>query len=188
MVAGIGELRRTDRHPRGSWQRRDINSQCTHRTKTAEMFAFAVPGDPTSALVAMRCSQCKVMKPVSTERSKSAFPPSCAVFRRGSCRKCNQARSKERYQDSPLGRKLESARVRYKTFGSLKVADVEYLYFRERVDWTNEENLRRTYLAKEDDDRPFGVGNVTLRWRERRGTEEMLAALGAIGNYVVRCN
>ena len=148
-------------------------------------FAFAVPGDPSSALVGMRCGQCKIVKPVSTDPEQSAFPPSCAVFRRGSCRQCNQAKSRERY-NCPLNRKLESARIRYKTFGSLKVADIEELYSRERVDWTDADQLKRTYVAKANDSLPFGVDNVTLKWRQARGGVDFpVSRLGTEGNYTV---
>ena len=144
--------------------------------------AFATPGDSSTPVVGMRCGQCKILKVLSMDPATSAFPPSCAIYRRGSCRECNQIRYKDRYDQNPLHRKLESARVRYKTSGSLKVADVQDVYHQAGVDWTNAEHLRKTFLAKQDETLPFGRQNVKLKWR--RGGDPFLSE----GPSVVSCN
>ena len=123
---------------------------------------FAEPGrpSPTSHLVAMRCSTCLVTKPLSE------FFASCAVYRRGSCVNCSRLRSAIK-RKSPLHRKLESARARYKTTGGLRAEDISILYEREGIDWRDDDNLKRTRLVKEREDLPFGPCNVAVRWHSK---------------------
>ena len=109
-------------------------------------------------LSALRCVLCKEIKALDT------FPKSCATYRRGSCTKCNTARSREVGKD-PLERKLTSARVRYGTRGRMRAADVALLYEREGLDWRDPADLSRTCLVKENPDQPFGPSNVAIRWR-----------------------
>ena len=125
---------------------------------------FAEPGrpSPSSQLVAMRCSTCQVTKPMTD------FFKSCSVYRRGSCASCSKRRSALKPKN-PLRRKLESARVRFKTSGGLRLEDVAALYEREGIDWRDDENLRRTCLVKEREELPFSTCNVAIRWRSPPG-------------------
>ena len=97
---------------------------------------------------------------------------------------CNRLKSIRKCAD-PLQRKLESARVRFGTRGGLSAADVALLYAREGLDWSDEDNLKRTYLAKERGDAPFGAANVSLsmRWR----SEDHDPSVGQECYRVVRC-
>jgi hypothetical protein len=78
---------------------------------------------------------------------------------------------------------LESARIRYKTSGGLRIDDVAVLYEREGIDWRDDENMRRTCLVKERDDLPFSSCNVAIRWRSLPATYQM----GAAGGYMLKC-
>lgn len=121
---------------------------------------FSEAGNASSELVEMRCSFCHKTKQMRD------FPPSCIVYRRGACRACNARKARSKCEH-PLSRKLESARVRYKRVGSMKVKDVAALYEQFGFDASNEEHLRHTWLAKVHDTQPFDANNVTLKWHAR---------------------
>jgi hypothetical protein len=119
---------------------------------------FSEPGNPASELLELRCSCCRETKPMKH------FPASCAVYRRGACRSCNALKARNKCSD-PLSRKLESARVRYRRLGSVKVDDIATLYARFGFDSSNEEHLRHTWVSKLNDEKPVTAENLTLKWR-----------------------
>lgn len=119
---------------------------------------FSEPGNPRSELLEMRCNSCKATKPMHN------FPTSCAIYRRGTCRSCNVVKARDRCA-GPLARKLESARVRYRRLGGIKVQDVAALYEIEGIDASNEEILKHTCICKVDNAAPFSVDNMRIKWR-----------------------
>ena len=121
---------------------------------------FSDRGDRGSELLGLRCSMCRETKPVEQ------FPASCAVYRRGTCRSCNAAKARMKCSD-PLARKLESARVRYKRLGSVKLQEVAALYIMHGIDIRNEDDVKRTCLCKIRDAEPFSLANVTIKWHAR---------------------
>ena len=122
---------------------------------------WAVPGDPSSGLVGLKCSTCRLQKPLC------AFPKSCAQWARGTCTNCNKHRARLRCID-PLAKKLESARVRFRRLNGVTLSDVYDLYRSEGLavcDSVRGRPFDRTFLAKADASKPFSVENMTIRRR-----------------------
>ena len=120
-------------------------------------FVFSEPGNHRSELLEMKCSSCREVK------SLKHFPASCAVYRRGTCRCCNATKARDKCSN-PLARKLESARVRYKRIGSVKLEDVALLYSQRGIDVRNVEEVKQTCICKIRDSEPFYVQNLTIKW------------------------
>ena len=112
--------------------------------------AFVVDGGTTTGgLLCMRCSTCREVKGVD------CFPPSCATWRRGSCRSCRRQAAK----DMPLAaKKLESARHRFGSVKSVTLNDVERLIEDAGLDTSND--LKRYCLSKRDAALPFTADNA----------------------------
>ena len=138
---------------------------------------YADPSQPDAmlepSLVSMRCSWCKHLKPccackpgMCKHAETSAFPPSCARWRRGVCKDCRSSRARS----APvIKRKLESARHRY---GSVKSVTLDYVERLLRVcsnadKLTDEEVAAKWRLVKKDASQPFSRDNMT--WVKREG-------------------
>jgi hypothetical protein len=122
---------------------------------------FREPGNHHSELLEMRCSLCREIKSVKH------FPASCAVYRRGTCRCCNTTKARNKCSN-PLARKLESARVRYKRIGSVKIEDVALLYSQKGINFRNEEEVKQTVICKIRDSEPFHLENLTIKFHTSR--------------------
>jgi hypothetical protein len=116
--------------------------------------AFVFDGNTTGGLRSMRCGKCREVKAIDA-RPPDGFPPSCATWRRGSCRSCRAAAAKAK----PLiSKKLESARQRYGSVKTVKLHDVERLIRDAGLDASDD--LKRYYLTKRDAALPFTVDNA----------------------------
>jgi hypothetical protein len=101
------------------------------------------------------------------------FPASCAIYRRGTCRSCNTMKARIKCSDA-LVRKLESARVRYKRLGTVKLDDVVALYRLNGIDIGNAEDVKRTCLCKIREAEPFSIENVTIKLRAPHVPSQLL--------------
>ena len=102
---------------------------------TSMSLVFADPSEPDApmepSITQMRCCSCKETKPCCAcaphecrHHAKSAFPASCARWRRGACKQCRVSKARS----APLlKRKLESARHRYGSVKAVSLAHVEHL-------------------------------------------------------------
>jgi hypothetical protein len=112
----------------------------------------------------MRCGKCREVKAIDA-KPPDGFPPSCATWRRGSCRSCRAKAAKAK----PLvAKKLESARQRFGSVKSVTLHDVYRLIRDAGLDTSDD--LKRYCLAKRDAALPFTVDNamwVTSRHRPR---------------------
>ena len=138
---------------------------------------FSDPSAPDAAMepsvTQMRCSRCRETKPCCAcelgrchHAVKSAFPPSCARWRRGACKQCRATKARS----APLlRRKLESARHRYGSVKSMTVADIERLLQACCATQPSEAELLLWRLVKKDAEQPFSASNAT--W-VKRGCEQ----------------
>ena len=102
----------------------------------------------------MRCSTCREVKAIYAE-APDGFPPSCAMWRRGSCRSCRARAAKAR----PIAaKKLESARHRFGSVKSVSLRDVEQLMRDAGLD--SIDDLKGYCLAKRDAALPFTADNA----------------------------
>ena len=90
----------------------------------------------------------------------SCFPASCITFRRGKCRECNAEVHRNK---TTLEKKRESARTRFGSMRGFALEDVKRLFELCGVDTTDEDTMRRAYIARADDSRPFDIWNATVR-------------------------
>ena len=140
---------------------------------------YARPGDPSSGLVALKCSGCRLHRPLS------AFPGSVARWGRGWCRPCARARWIERRETiDPIAKKWDSARVRYGGANGVKHADIARLYETKGYDLNDPTDLLRmidtTFVVKADDRLPFSASNLDLKLKTgsglaSRGTQVLAA-------------
>ena len=104
-------------------------------------------------LQSMRCSACRQVKPVHAD-APDGFPPSCAKWRRGTCRACRAAAARGK---SAAAKKLENARHRFGSVRSVTVKDIENLLEDAGL---CKEDMGRYRLDKRDSARPFATGNA----------------------------
>ena len=134
---------------------------------------FSDPTLPNAAMepsvTQMRCSKCKEVKPCCAcssgscgHAAPSAFPPSCARWRRGTCKDCRQTLARAA---PPIKRKFESARKRYGSVKSVTLGLVERLLREQGVDASDASELSQWRLVLVDPDKPFASDNVS--WKRR---------------------
>ena len=81
-------------------------------------------------------------------------------------------------QTTLVGRKLASARQRYKTVRTVTVADAEKMFMLAGVNPNSEDEMRCVYLRKKDAALPFGAGNIeVVKKRPVAATAKATAAL-----------
>ena len=124
---------------------------------------YARPGDPSSGLVALKCSGCRQHKMLN------AFPPSCAKWGRGWCALCSRARWLARKASiDPILKKWDSARVRYGGANGVTRADIVRLYEAEGYDVENDpiallRAIDTTVVIRADERLPFSASNLALK-------------------------
>ena len=153
---------------------------------TSMSLVFADPSEPDApmepSITQMRCCSCKETKPCCAcaphecrHHAKSAFPASCARWRRGACKQCRVSKARS----APLlKRKLESARHRYGSVKAVSLAHVEHLLHSCcGTDKMSDAELSEWRIVKKDADQPFSAENVT--WVKRRGEAEVAPRQGS---------
>jgi hypothetical protein len=143
-------------------------------------FVFGDPSAPGAimepSITQMRCSWCKELKPCCActqgecrHLEASAFPPSCAQWRRGACKQCRAAKARKL---PLLKRKLESARHRYGSVKPVSLAHVEHLLHSCcGTDTLSDTELSEWRIVKRDARQPFSAENAI--WVKRGGKAQV---------------